>query len=125
MARDKRYTFPIRSRLTEPVGAALLKAADRRDLEVGSLVRRIIEVAVSTPKGDLSPLVRRRRPIEHAKLLVDAVRLLGSVAGNLQRLYTMSLETRRVDDRELLSLKAEVATASRQLREAIGGGEDA
>lgn len=124
MARERRYTVPVRTRVTEKVGAALRAAADR-DNEVGAIVRRMIETSLGTKVEDLSPLVRRRRPVENATLLAEAVRLLGSVSGNLQRLYTMALETRRIDDRELIARKAEVAEVARRLREAIGGGGDA
>lgn len=125
MTRHRRYTVPVRTRLTEDVGAALHAAAARRDLEVGSLVRQMIEAGLGRLPREFSPLARRRRPVENAELLADAVRLLGSVAGNLQRIYTMALETRRIDDRELLVLKAEVAKTSRQIRSAVGGGDDA
>ena len=124
MAREKRYTAPVRTRVTETVRAALHKAAQRRKIGIGSLVREMIEVSLGAQISVPSPIVRHRRPIENAELLADAVRLLGSVAGNLQRLYTMALEAHRIDDRELLALKTAVAKASCQLREAIGGGED-
>lgn len=124
MARERRYTVPVRTRVTEKVGAALRAAADR-DNEIGAIVRRMIETSLGTKVEDLSPLVRRRRPVEHAALLAEAVRLLGSVSGNLQRFYTMAAAVHGIDDRELLTLKAEVAKVSRQIREAIGGGADA
>ena len=124
MAREARYTVPIRTRLDMATAAALNEAAAARGAELGSIVRLLVEVGLGR-LDKISPVHRRRAPVTDPQAFAAAVRDLGSIAGNLQRLYVFARDERQLDIPELLQAKDEVRRTSAALRAVLGQGEDA
>lgn len=119
--REKRYVVLIRTRLTEETGVALTKAAG--DAEIGSFVRFLIETSLG--RGDaFSPIRRKRAPITNAEELAAIAAHLGSLAGNLQRIYTLLREVHRTDDQDLMAIKKDIRETSAVVRRAIGSFEN-
>lgn len=114
--RPVRYPKVLRIRLTFEAMAELEKAAGKEP--VSSYARRKIELVIgleqSTPTR---PMVRA------PEALANAVMRLGSIAGNLQRIYTVLAANGRTDE-ELLIIKGEIRKASVAVRSAIGAHND-
>ena len=114
--RPVRYPKVLRIRLTFEAMAELEKAAGNEP--VSSYARRKIELVIgleqSTPTR---PMVRA------PEALANAVMRLGSIAGNLQRIYTVLAANGRTDE-ELLIIKGEIRKASIAVRSAIGAHND-
>lgn len=123
MTRERRYIFPVRTRV-DAATAKALQAQVEAGVELGSVVRLLIESGVGR-LHQLSPVRRTRTPIANPETFAAAVAHLGSIAGNLQRFYTLMREEHRIDDAELAALKDEIRRTARQVREAIGGFDDA
>ena len=121
--RDTVYPAPIRSRLRAKTDALLTRAVNERGTTRGALIRFLIEEGLGQI-NDRSPVRKTRAPVSHPQELAAAVTRLGSIAGNLQRLYTVLVEEQRLDDPELQQLKTEVRKASRAVRQAIGEERD-
>ena len=119
--REKRYVVLIRTRLDAETGAALEDAAG--DAEIGSYVRTLIEIGLE--RGDaLSPIRRKRAPIPNAAELAAIAAHLGSLTGNVQRIYTLFREVHRIDDQELMAIKKDIRETSVAVRRAIGSFEN-
>jgi hypothetical protein len=86
-------------------------------------VRNLIETGLG--RGDaLSPIRRKRAPIPYAAELATIAAHLGSLAGNVQRIYTLLREVHRIDDQELMAIKKDIRETSAAVRHAIGAFEN-
>jgi hypothetical protein len=65
-----------------------------------------------------------RAAVRQPEVFAAGVAHLGSLAGNLQRLYTLARDEFRLELPELLALKAEIRETAAQVRDAIGKFED-
>ncbi|MCW2275313.1 hypothetical protein GJ654_12440 [Rhodoblastus acidophilus] len=99
-------------RLTPTVHARLV--AEAGDEPISSYARRLLETSSGLP---MSPPARAQ--VRAPDDLALAVRVLGSLSGNLQRIYTTVAAGGRADD-ELLLIKAEISRTSAAVRAAIG-----
>jgi hypothetical protein len=120
--RHKIYIVPIRTRLDAATGAALKAAAG--NAQVASFVRQLIEIHLDRV-GALSPIKRKGAAVQNPAEFVAAVIHLGSLAGNLQRLYSLARDEHRLNIRELLMAKTEIQEAATRVRRAIGDFEGA
>jgi hypothetical protein len=124
MGRDTKYPVPIRTRIRAETAAALAEEIIKRKSDSGAVARVLIEIGLGRI-NELSPVRRKKAPVKDSALFADAIRQNGSLAGNLQRLYTVARDQHRIDLPELLAAKDYVLTTSALLRRAIGQDDDA
>jgi ribosomal protein L30/L7E len=88
------------------------------------MARLLIEAGVGR-LDKLSPVRRIRSTVEHPEDLADAVKALGSLAGNAQRIYEFMKKTRQIDDAALSALKINIQQTAARVRAALGNFDDA
>lgn len=124
MPRERNFTVPVRTRIKAETAKALIDEAEDRGADVGSLVRLFIEAGLPQI-GELSPVRRKRAAVRDREVFAASVRHLGSIAGNLQRLYMVVRDQRRLDLPELQAAKEDVQRTAAMVRRALGQDDDA
>ena len=115
-SRPIRYPKVLRIRLTFEAIAQLEKEAGKEP--ISSYARRKIEAVIGLQQ---SP--QAKSTVRAPEDLAKAVMRLGSLAGNIQRIYTVLAANGRPDD-DLMIIKGELREASAAVRRAIGSDND-
>lgn len=116
--REALFPYPARTRLDAATKAGLQAAVDDRGCDESGLIRLLIQHGLATV-DTLDPVRRKRAPVRSSKDLARIAMHLGSIAGNLQRTFTL-MKDRGREDLELLDVKIEVQAIARLARQAIG-----
>ena len=114
--RTVRYPRVLRIRLTMEAMVELEKEAG--DEPISSYARRKMEIAVG-----LKQSTPARPTVRAPDDLTKAVAHLGSLSGNVQRIFTVLTAMGQQDD-ELLIIKGELREVSAAVRKAIGIDND-